>query len=692
MKDLLRKAGLLTAMLLLICSAGAMAAAQEDDVLDIGEITVTANKKPTNVKNVSESVEIITQDQIAAMPVTNIDDLIALFAGAVTDRTGGNSDAKGGVKLRGQDTDSGRVLVLVDGMILNNGDSGGANFNSIDIDNVERIEVVRGASSVMHGTNGMGGIVNIITKKPQAGDWKGKTSATAGGMNTYKEKIYLEGGLTQNLAMSFSASNMRSGYYNSEFPEDRDPNNQDPENTTIEERHYFLKTVQSLGNADTTINYSIGIYDDQRFRGEAFNLVNNPKGSVWSFDAQRYQVDFNNPGDRFSSRLSLGYNLEKYESLSERLRNNRYTHWIVSSDRLNYGLDGSVSWTGPHHDVTMGGGYSVASQDAKDDYQWNNDVDVRTDPTFDAFNKGDLKTLFAYVHDTMVLSDTTDVQFGLRFDDASVKDAMYNLTGSTAIVSLNGKGWDHVSPKLGLIYHVGANSRIRVQYNNAFHAPNLEGMTLNMQRGGSFWHSNPDLSPEKTDAYEIGYEHGGGISTQSLSVYYNKAKDYIDIMDCSAATGCPVGDKKYMNVGRVDFKGVEFESSWQAIPTTKVYFNASYTDTEIKEYLADAALVGKMLTSVPQVNSNAGFTYAREKDESLGMNLRYTGQAYDDNANTVNQKSYFTVDARASKWVSKSDVVEVQINNIFKPTRLEGSTADDHLPGVIWSVGYSRLF
>lgn len=685
----LQMAALLCAALTTPCFAQS---APEEEAIDLGEITITATKKPEKVENVSESVEVITKDQIAAMPVTNVDELIGMFAGAVSTRDDGNSDARGGLMLRGQDTGSGRVLVLVDGMILNNGDSGTANFNTVDIDNVERIEVIRGASSVMHGTNGMGGIVNIITKAPDTGEWKAKTNLEAGGRNTYTQKLFLEGGLSRNLALSFSASNKRSGSFNSEFPEDRDAGNQDPENTTIEERRYFVKAEQFLGSADTSLTYSVGVYDDERHRGEAFNLTNNPNGSMWSFDTQRYQIDFSNPGERFSARASLGYNLEKYESLSERLRNNRYTHWIVSSDRLNYGLDGSMAWTGDRHDLTVGAGYSVASQDAKDDYQWSNDTDVRTDPTFDAFNKGDLETLFAYVHDTVALTDAADLQMGLRFDDAKVKDASYNLSGSTTVVALNGKGWDHVSPKLGLILHTGQNSRVRVQYNHAFHAPNLESMTLNMQRGGSFWNSNPDLKPEKSDSYEIGFEHNGKGWKHSISAYYSKAKDYIDIMDCTTAMGCNIGDRKYMNVGQVDFKGLEFEMSRNVNPNTLVYFNASYTDTEVKDYPSDTPLVGKRLASVPEFTGNLGCTYGRPNDESLGLNLRYTGLAYDDNANTVPQKAYYTADVRASKWVSKTDAVELQINNIFKPIRLAGSSSDYRLPGVVLTLGYTRLY
>ena len=692
MKELLQKSVLVLAAALLLCGVKTPVFAQDEDTIDLGEITVTATKKPTSVENVSESVEIITEEEIKAMPVENVDDLIAVFAGAMSDRMGGSTEAKGGVKLRGQDTDSGRVLVMVDGMILNNGDSGGANFTMIDMDNVERIEVVRGASSVMHGTNGMGGIINIITKRPTAGDWKGSTEVQAGGRSTYTQKLSLQGSLSQNLTMLFSASNMRSGDYNSEFPEDRDAENVAPENNTIEERHYFLKAVQNLGNADTTVNYSLKVYDDMRFRGEAYNLSNNPNGSAWSFDTQRLQVDVNNPGERSSSRFSLGYNLENYESYSERLRGGRYTHWIVSSDRLNYGFDGSSSWTSNNHDVTLGGGYSLASQDAKDDYLWSNDTDVRNDPTEDAFNKGDLKTLFAYVHDTMTLSDKVDMQLGLRFDDASVEDAMYNLSGSTTINTLTGKGWDHFSPKLGFVFHTGEDTRIRLQYNHAFHAPTLESMTLNLMRGGAFWNSNPSLDPEKSDAYEIGFERNGEDSDQTLSIYYSKAEDFIDVMDCSAAIGCAVGDRKYMNVGEVDFKGVEFENSWDTTPNTRLYFNTSYTDTEIKEYLADTTLVGNQLTMTPKVLGNVGFFYSRDRDESLGVNLSYTGSAYDDSDNTVKQRSYFSADVRASKWISDVEKIEVQANNLFQPTRLAGDRGDYRLPGVLWSIGYTREF
>ena len=100
-------------------------------------------------------------------PAQSVDDILSMLSGVNTTRSDGISNMHTNVSIRGLAGDEqGRTLVLFDGIPINTSDEGSVNWNSIHIDNVQRIEVFKGPGSSLYGNSAMGGVINIISKRP----------------------------------------------------------------------------------------------------------------------------------------------------------------------------------------------------------------------------------------------------------------------------------------------------------------------------------------------------------------------------------------------------------------------------------------------------------------------------------------------------------------------------------------------
>ncbi len=132
---------------------------------ELDAIVVTANKVQEPISDIPKHVTVITSEDIKESSAKNIIELLTKEAGVNVRTTFGN-DKQAVVDLRGMgDTAASNVIVMVDGLELNAPDQSGPSISSVPIEQIERIEIVRGAGSVVYGSGAVGGVINIITKK-----------------------------------------------------------------------------------------------------------------------------------------------------------------------------------------------------------------------------------------------------------------------------------------------------------------------------------------------------------------------------------------------------------------------------------------------------------------------------------------------------------------------------------------------
>ena len=160
----------LAALLGALCLFPQGVLAEETVSATMKPVVVTATKTEHSLGETTADVSVVTREQIEKMPANNVLDVMRTMPGVTVDSArsfyGTSTQNKVIIRGMGGDDVNGRVLVLMDGLPVMAAGTNIFNWDTISLDTVERIEVVRGPASALYGSSAMGGVINIITRKP----------------------------------------------------------------------------------------------------------------------------------------------------------------------------------------------------------------------------------------------------------------------------------------------------------------------------------------------------------------------------------------------------------------------------------------------------------------------------------------------------------------------------------------------
>ena len=307
----------------LLSGVGAKAHARTevvDTALILHEVVVTGSRTERPITQSPGSISIVTPILLRNSPAQSVDDILTMISGVNTTRSDGISNLHTNVSIRGLAGDEqGRTLVLFDGIPINTSDEGGVNWNSIHIDNVQRIEVFKGPGSSLYGNNAMGGVINIISKKPLS-PLSVNASGAYGSLNTWKTHL----GISSRINDKFSI--FLSGYYNQSdgFNNIPDSLRNTPDYSVprfMKEGGVYTKMLYSpcpLFNIDL----SYDLYKDKRGEGEK---IQAPDGEYRHFDHNRMQGRFYGEKGKLSYNAALYFQRQDYFKLDERLKGGTQT-------------------------------------------------------------------------------------------------------------------------------------------------------------------------------------------------------------------------------------------------------------------------------------------------------------------------------------------------------------------------------
>ena len=145
-------------------SASAEEPVEPEPVVQAEEVVVSATKTPVPVSHVTSAVEVITAQDMKKQNIRHVADALRLAQGLAVFSSGGPGTE---VNARIRGANSSQTLVLIDGAIMNSGTLGSYDFANLTTDNIERVEILRGAQSMLWGSDAMGGVINIVTKRGQ---------------------------------------------------------------------------------------------------------------------------------------------------------------------------------------------------------------------------------------------------------------------------------------------------------------------------------------------------------------------------------------------------------------------------------------------------------------------------------------------------------------------------------------------
>ncbi|MFM6976437.1 MAG: TonB-dependent receptor plug domain-containing protein [Sphingobacteriaceae bacterium] len=180
----------------------------QEKISQLDEVVVTASRSPRKQSETGKVVRVISSEQLAQSQGRSLTELLNNVAGLTIGGNGINTGELKSLYLRG--ASAGNTLILIDGVAVNDASSASGEYDiaAIAIDQVERIEILKGGNSTLYGSDAVAGVINIITKKG-AGKLTPGMLTTAGSYGTYKQALSLNGGLGKT-QIAFNASHLTS--------------------------------------------------------------------------------------------------------------------------------------------------------------------------------------------------------------------------------------------------------------------------------------------------------------------------------------------------------------------------------------------------------------------------------------------------------------------------------------------------
>ncbi len=630
-----------------------------DTTLILKEIVVTGSRTERPISQSPGSIHVVTPVLLRNAPAQTTDDILVMLSGVNTTRSDGLSNMHSNVSIRGLAGDEqGRTLVLFDGIPLNTSDEGSVNWNSIHIDNVQRIEVFKGPGSSLYGNNAMGGVINIISKTPLS-PLSINASTSYGSLSTWKTSLGFSSRINNQFALFIS------GYYNQTngFNNIPDSLRTDPDYSIarfMKEGGIYSKilyTPISLFN----IEIAYDLYQDKRGEGEK---IEAPEGEYRHFNHHRIQTRFHGGKNTFSYQLACYFQRQNYFKLDERITRNTYQRFDVKSDRDDWGSILHVRLNNKHNDLSIGGEFKHGSIDGGDYYVTSPDQ---------VLNRGTMNFVSVFIQDEITFwKERLWLQLALRYDNAFFHKGSFEAKGEnvTDFNTYNGplpnNRWDNFSPRAALRYNPTQNISTYISYSQGFRASILDDLC----RSGWMWVgpkiANPELGPEKINNYEIGgkFRLLPPLSV-SPSLYYACGKDFLYYV----ATGEKLWGKRDIyqrqNISEVEVQGLESDVDYMPFQSLKINLNYSYNHAKIKNFSKNPELNDKILTYAPK-HQLKGYILWTGKSMSVMVRGRYKTKQYTTEDNSSSIAGFSVWDMQLSKRFFQNKLyISGEIINLF---------------------------
>jgi len=599
------------------------------------------------------SIEVINRQQLEAKGDTSVIEAITRSTGTTSLGHPGNSGSS--LSARGF-TDTTSVMRLYDGTRQYGGVGVSFPFDTWSID---RIEVLRGPASVVHGDGAIGGVVNIIPKKPTRGPVRNEVQATVGTDGKRALAFGSGGAISEQWSYRLDVSGDRSDGW-----VDRG----DSSNRT------FSGALRWDPTADLSVqlSHSQGRQEPMRYFGTPLiNGVQDPAVHERNYNVAdstiRYKDRWTELSAQWSPRSDVVVRSKLYHIDSDRYWRNAeaYTYnagtgLIDRSDNTEIGHE--QTQTGNATDASFNGSLlgrpnqvSVGFDVNRASFQHTNNTYTGSSGSVDPYdpvpglyassvpyipryrNKAEQYALFA--EDRLELTDRWSIVAGVRYDHADL--TRHDLVANTQAFdrSYSNTGW-----RLGTVYQLQPNLSVYAQFSKA--ADPVSGLLMLSTANAAF-----DVSTGKQ--FEVGVKQSfwEGKGDWTLAAY--------SITKNNLLTRDPANPSLRVQVGERSSKGIEATLSMQPTRTVQVDANVALLRARYDDFAESVGGVavsrnGNVPTDVPERVANVWVGWKFATDWTLSGGLRHVGKRYVDNANTLKLPAYTTADL-ALQWKTTAD-------------------------------------
>jgi len=538
-----RGRGGLRACFFFTCSLLALepALADEDDTTWLDTITVVGTKTARSVKDNPRSVTVVTAKDIERETTSGIAELLRDVPGVeVAD------DSVAGMKrLRIRGESSRRVTILVDGQEITDHSTYGTPL-LIDPATVERIEVVRGPSSVLYGAKAIGGVVNITTKggaeKPFQVEAGGTYSSGSDGWQSWAAVSGSKNGFDYRFSGSLDRNGDRT------VPEGQYSSTGKLEDTSYSSDSLYGHIGYRFGEQEN--HYLALKFEQHRLESEGWPGELSSSIEAFKIDLpkrDRRKVGLHYDGDDISDTIAKIHVDVFYQTIDRLFINDVTTSAgagrtvavkSTSDDTItDYGLNTQIDL-----DLIDGHHTIVGLQFLSDNLETDKTSDITmtgyapfpVKVSSSSFDKAHIDTYSVYAQDEWQLTDTVMLTAGTRLYHSQI--GLDETTVATRS-DFDGQSDTRLLSSLGATWKPVETTTLRASYSQGYITPTLLQMFSSTTAGGQgTTYGNPELEPEQSQNFEIGARYEDAGLALDAAAFYSMAKDYITTTRCVAVT------------------------------------------------------------------------------------------------------------------------------------------------------------
>ena len=568
-----------------------------DEVDDAEEVIVIASRIPTLASDVIGSVESISSAELEAQMVNGLEQVVRYMPGvsAHNESQYGRSLTED-VHIRGI---HGGAIFLIDGIRISDSYTGYGR-DTVDVDLLKKVEIMKGPSSVEYGSDGLAGTIAYFTKDPEdlVKDGKFMSITTSYIEKNKQEKVNLlaaydkesTSGLIQLVDRSLEETKLHKDFSLKPNPMEGD------------QQSIFGKLNIELPN-ESKLTF---VADLQEWESEW--VINSEQGFIY-FPTPRSISSSSGDDEGSRERFSISLNLSNKNALYDSAEINYYTQeteqsQITVQNQVSFfgGMQAPPTPTMRIRDFDFNqsiDGFSFEAYKSAGDYQMiygldiedteterprmlteinlitgaaTNVVDGETYPN-KTFPDSETKRKALFFNNRFGLSDSSVLTLGFRYDDYELNTSPDLLLSNANILNYQISNTEDsaFTFKLGYLQDLSENLTGFVQYAEGFKAPNYETSNTVFTNYLYFYTvtPNPNLSSEESDTIEIGLRGSGENDSWELAMYRSEVEGFIHTEAVGFSRG--LGIYQYQNAENVEIQGIEFD--YERSLTEQLSFN-----------------------------------------------------------------------------------------------------------------------
>ena len=664
------------------------------------QLTVTATRSEQRVADVPASINVVSSEQIEQSPAVVADDVLrqvptfSLFRR--TSSIASHPTAQG-VSLRGVGPSGvSRTLVLLDQVPFNDPFGGWVYWTRVPLMDTERIEIVDGATSSLYGNYAMGGVINIVTNRPEPRTIIFKPQY--GNRNTPKFDLFASD-VWGKLGVAFNATTFGTDGYTIVAPEERGPIDVD---ANVE---YRTANVKLDYNPTDRINvfFRGGVFDENRENGKTTPNTNCPSAALCEVNDTNWKFGSGGAGLRFADGSNvdarLFYDRQKFHStffavtspsgprtaMNLTLEQNVPTNAIGTMLQWNRAFAGAAGRT---HIVSAGYDFRYIDGDSNEQ---TFALATGLTPLLNRISGGTQKIGGLFIQDIIEVTGKLQITGSIRFDSWRNYDAHnFETTIATGAPTLNNrelpdKSDNAISPRAAVLFRATDRVSVWGSVSNGFRAPTLNELYRQFRVGAILTLANEELGPERLTGVEAGVSVAATDRVTVRGTFFNnRVKDPIANVSTNAAGTV----RQRRNLGSTNIGGFQSDVSYRVNGHWGVAAAYVFDIAKVHEAPVDPTgfdLTGKYLAEVPKHRASFNVNYTNPRLVNVSIENQFIGHQFDDDRNEaaifpsipdkreIGLPAYSVTNFTVARTVNRHFDVFFGVQNLFGTTYYVGT-------------------